>query len=61
MPLKQFISVATFVAVTSLAASPASAGITIPTVTIGNPGNSADPQTGNRWGAVAYTYKISKF
>lgn len=38
----------------------ASAQITIPTVTIGNPGNAPDPWTGLNYGAVAYTYNIGQ-
>lgn len=37
-------------------ASIAAAQITIPTVTIGHPGNAPDPITG--YGSVAYTYNI---
>jgi formylglycine-generating enzyme required for sulfatase activity len=58
MSEKSFISVAAFAAVTGLAASTASASITIPTVAVGNPGNAADPSTGGLYGAVAYTYNI---
>jgi sulfatase modifying factor 1 len=49
---------AVLVAVTALAATSASAQITIPTVPIGNPGNAADPTTG--FGAVSYTYNIGR-
>ncbi len=45
-------------AVTGLGASVASAQITIPTVTVGNPGNAPDPLTGGLYGSVAYTYNI---
>ncbi len=58
MSAKSFISVAALAAVTGLAASIASANITIPTVPIGNPGNAADPATSNLFGSVAYTYNI---
>jgi len=58
MSVKSFISVAALAAVTSLAVSTALAQITIPTVTIGNPGNTADPTTGDLYGSVAYTYDI---
>ncbi|HLP84087.1 MAG TPA: SUMF1/EgtB/PvdO family nonheme iron enzyme [Phycisphaerales bacterium] len=58
MSVKCFISVAAFAAVTGVGASFASAQITIPTVLIGNPGNAADPATGNLYGAVAYEYRI---
>ncbi len=58
MSMKSLIRLAAFAAVTSLAASTASAQITIPTVTIGNPGNAADPFTGNLYGSVEYTYNI---
>lgn len=39
-------------------ASVAAGSITIPTVPIGNPGNAADPLTGNRYGGVSYAYSI---
>jgi formylglycine-generating enzyme len=55
MSVKQFMSAAAIVAVTGLGALSAAASITIPTVTIGNPGNAAD-STG--FGSVAYTYNI---
>lgn len=32
--------------------------ITIPTVPVGNPGNAADPLTGNLYGSVSYNYRI---
>jgi len=32
--------------------------VTIPTVPVGNPGNAADPATGNLYGGVAYSYRI---
>jgi formylglycine-generating enzyme required for sulfatase activity len=41
-----------------LASGPAF-GVSIDWVTVGLPGNAADPQTGD--GAVAYTYRISKY
>ena len=48
------------VAVLSLGVASASlAQITIPTVTIGNPGNAADPTTG--YGSVSYTYNIGTY
>jgi len=54
--------------VTALAASSALAQITIPTVTIGSPGNAADPADGDsstpgvqNFGAVAYTYNIGTY
>ena len=56
MSVKSFISVAALAAFTGLGASVASAQITIPTVPIGNPGNSQDPTGGYGW--VAYTYNI---
>lgn len=63
MSAKTFISVAALAAVTGFSASVASAQITIPTVSIGNPGNAADARvmywdgtTG--YGSVAYEYKI---
>jgi sulfatase modifying factor 1 len=45
-----------------LVVSLASAGeaLVIPTVPIGSPGNAADPATGSRYGAVAYTYHLGK-
>jgi len=58
MSVKSFFSVAALAAVTGMAVSSASASITIPTVTIGNPGNAADPATGGLYGSVAYTYNI---
>ncbi len=58
MSMKSIISVAALAAVTGLGESVASAQITIPTVPIGNPGNSADPTTG--FGSVAYTYNIGQ-
>jgi sulfatase modifying factor 1 len=58
MLMKSFISVAAFAVVTGLAPSVASASITIPTVPISNPGNAADPATGNLYGSVAYSYNI---
>jgi sulfatase modifying factor 1 len=54
--MKSFTSVATCVALTGLAVSTASASITIPTVTIGNPGNAPDPLT--NFGSVNYVYNI---
>jgi len=54
--MKSFTSVAACVALTGLAVSTASASITIPTVTIGNIRNAADPLTG--FGAVNYVYNI---
>lgn len=59
MFMKSSFSVAALAAVTmagGLALSTASAQITIPTVTIGNPGNAPDPLTGR--GTVDYTYNI---
>ncbi len=44
-------------AVVLLAGSAASA-IVIPTVTIGAPGNAADPATGNLYGSVGYVYNL---
>jgi MYXO-CTERM domain-containing protein len=58
--MKSFTSVAACVALTGLAVSTASASITIPTVTIGNPGNAPDPLTGGVFGSVAYTYNIGQ-
>ena len=54
--MKSFTSVAACVALTGLAVSTASASITIPTVTIGNPGNAPDPLT--NFGMVNYVYNI---
>ncbi|MFO0491869.1 MAG: formylglycine-generating enzyme family protein, partial [bacterium] len=53
---KSVASIVVVASVAGLAVSGASAQITIPTVTIGNPGNAADPTTG--YGSVAYTYNI---
>lgn len=47
---------AAFAAIIGLAASIASAQITIPIVPVGSAGNPADPTTG--FGSVAYTYSI---
>lgn len=58
MSVKSFINVAALAAVSGLGASVASGQITIPTVTIGNPGNAPDPRTG--YGSVAYTYNIGQ-
>ena len=41
----------------AFSASPA-AGVTIPTVPVGNAGNAADPLTGNLYGSVSYNYRI---
>jgi sulfatase modifying factor 1 len=67
MSVKHFISVAAIAAVTlagSLAASTASAQITIPTVHVGNPGNAPDTRVMNDdstgYGSVAYTYNIGR-
>jgi formylglycine-generating enzyme required for sulfatase activity len=40
--------------------APASA-VTIDWVTVGDPGNACDPQSDGCYGAVAYTYRISKY
>lgn len=40
---------------------PAFGQLVIPTVTVGNPGNSNDPSTAMLYGAVAYTYRIGTF
>jgi sulfatase modifying factor 1 len=58
--MKSFTSVAAYVALAGLAVSTASASITIPTVTVGNPGNAPDPLTGNLYGSVGYTYNIGQ-
>lgn len=58
MSMKQYVTVATLAAVTGLGASIASAQITIPTVRVGNPGNAADPATGDVYGSVASSYNI---
>jgi sulfatase modifying factor 1 len=58
MSVKSFLSIPALAAVTGLAATSALAQVTIPTVTIGNPGNAPDPLTGNFYGSVAYTYNI---
>lgn len=58
MPVKSFIRVVALATVTGLVASSASAAITIPTVTVGNPGNTADSSAG--FGSVAYRYNIGQ-
>ncbi|HTV49525.1 MAG TPA: SUMF1/EgtB/PvdO family nonheme iron enzyme [Phycisphaerae bacterium] len=35
--------------------------VTIATVTVGNPGNAADPSTGGYYGSVDYTYNIGEY
>ena len=35
--------------------------VSLETVTIGNPGNAADPATGSLYGAVSYAYDIAKY
>jgi formylglycine-generating enzyme required for sulfatase activity len=40
--------------------SPALAVVNFDYVTVGNPGNAADPATGSVYGAVAYQYRIAK-
>lgn len=52
-PLLAFVAVS----MAGLAAASADTGITIPTVTIANPGNAPDPTTG--YGSVGYTYNIA--
>ncbi len=59
MSVKSFISVAALAAVTGLAATSALAQITIPTVTIGNPGNAGETTINGTRGAVSYTYDIA--
>jgi hypothetical protein len=56
MSLEHLVVVAALAAGIGLCTSVASAQITIPTVPIGNPGNTADPATG--FGSLAYTYHI---
>ena len=56
MSIKRFTDAATIAVFIGLAGSTTLASITIPTVTIGNPGNAADPTTG--FGSVPYTYNI---
>jgi len=58
--MRHVVSVVAIAAVTGLGASIASAQITIPTVPVGNPGNAADPFTGNLYGSVAYSYNIGQ-
>jgi sulfatase modifying factor 1 len=41
--------------------NPALAEVSIDYVTVGNPGNAADPQTGGLYGAVSYTYRIGTY
>jgi formylglycine-generating enzyme required for sulfatase activity len=55
MLTRRFVPVAAFATITALGATVAMAGVTIPTVPIGNPGNAPD-STG--YGSVAYTYNI---
>jgi formylglycine-generating enzyme required for sulfatase activity len=45
----------------ALLSVPASAVVSLETVTIGNPGNPADPATGSLYGAVSYAYNIAKY
>lgn len=52
---KPFITLAAMVALIA----PASASVTMDWVTVGNPGNAADPLTG--FGAVGYSYQIGKY
>ena len=48
-----------FAALTGVLLSvPASAVVSLETVTIGNPGNAADPATGSLYGAVSYAYDM---
>lgn len=48
-------------AAATLVSLPALAGITIPTVPVGNPGNAADASSsGGAFGSVAYTYEIGR-
>jgi formylglycine-generating enzyme required for sulfatase activity len=58
MFVKQCVAMAALAAVTGLGASISGAQITIPTISVGDPGNAADPLTGNLYGSVAYTYNI---
>lgn len=58
MSMKFFNSVVALAALTGLHASFASASITIPTVAIGNPGNTAETVTG--FGSVSYRYNIGQ-
>lgn len=57
MSLKSLVSVAALAAITGLAVPIASASVTVSTVPIGNPGNTAD-STG--YGAVGYAYNIGQ-
>ena len=40
---------------------PKACAITIDMVTVGNPGNANDPDTGNLYGRVGYSYQIGKY
>ncbi len=59
MPVNHFVSAASLATFAGLAASSAMATITIATIPIGNPGNAADPATGNAYGSVAFSYNIA--
>ncbi len=58
LSLGRLVPAISVAAALTIAASTASASITIPTVPIGNPGNAPDPLTGNLYGAVSYRYNI---
>ena len=44
-----------------MSVSAVSAGITIQTVPVGNPGNAPDPATGSLYGSVDYDYSIGEY
>lgn len=60
-PTCRFFSVSAAVVLSTLfvaAFATSASAVTIPTVPVGNPGNTADPLTGNLYGGVAYAYRI---
>jgi len=59
MSVSHYVAVAATAAFTGLAASSASASITMSWSTVGNAGNAADPNTG--FGSVAYEYRIGTY
>lgn len=59
--MNPMMSVVALAAGAGLGALVACAQITVPTVTIGNPGNAPDPLTGSLYGSVAYTYNIGAY
>jgi len=59
--LTQPLVVAACLAVCSLAAHVRAAQVTYDMVTVGDPGNASDPNTGGVYGAVNYSYQIGKY